>query len=261
MAKQACNAGAILFAMVLGAAGMAPAQITTAHPMPAVVTVHVDPRGSQRIPATLFGSFLEPIGNSINNGIVAEILVNGSLEAGLWNHTNLENMFREQPELIESSNSTGIPLPLQPLNAAAGNRYELHVGNASNSWQSLEIMGTLDQQVGILQKIYLPVQRELRYRVSLYAKHVSGPTELTVLFRDRETGQTLAQSHVDAPAEQWTKYTTALQLKPGQVRRLQAVDFAVAVEGTERADVDEISLMPDDAIASSTPTPWPWPKQ
>ena len=229
------------------------AQIAVAQPMPATVTVHVSDRGTTRIPDTIFGSFLEPIGDSINNGIVAEILVNGSLEAGLWNHSNLEAMFLDQPELIESSNSTGIPLPWQPLNQAAGNRYELHVGDAANSWQSLEIMGTPSQQVGIMQRIYLPVPRELEYRVSLYAKQVSGPSKLTVLFRDPETGQTLAQTQVDAPARQWTKYTATLHLKPGQVRRLQPVDFGIAVEGTERTDVDEISLMPADAIGIFDP--------
>ena len=45
-----------------------------------------------------------------------------------------------------------------------------------------------------MQKVYLPVQRELDYRVSLYAKHVSGPAGSTVLFRDPETGKTLAES-------------------------------------------------------------------
>ena len=221
--------------------------------MPGAVTVHVSSEGTERVPKTIFGSFLEPIGDSINNGIVAEVLVNGSLEAGLWNHTNLENMFRDQPELIESTNSTGIPLPWQPLNWAAGNRYELHVGDAANSWQSLEILGTPNQQVGIMQRVYLPVQRELSYRVSLYAKHVSGPAGLTVLLRDPETGKTLAESHVGAPAAEWTKYETTLRLARGAVRRLQAVDFAVAVEGTERTDVDEISVMPEDAIGILDP--------
>jgi len=229
------------------------AQITRAHAMPETVTVHVGADGTERIPETIFGSFLEPIGNSINNGIVAEILVNGSLESGLWNHTNLENMFQDQPELIDSTNDTGIPLPWRPLNAAAGNRYELHVGDAANSWQSLEIMGTPNEQTGIMQKIYLPVQRELAYKVSLYAKHVSGPTAVTVLFRDRETGKTLADAHVDASAAGWTKYDATLQLSPGAVRRLQAVDFAVAVEGTERVDVDQMSVLPADAIGILDP--------
>lgn len=229
------------------------AQITVSRSMPATVTVHVGAAATQQIPDALFGSFLEPIGSSINGGIVAEILTNGSLEAGLWNHTNLENMFRDQPELIDSSNGTGIPLPWQPLDLAAGNRFELHVGDAANSWQSLEIMGMPDQQVGIMQRVYLPVQRELSYKVSLYAKHVSGPTGMTVLFRDAQTGKILAESHIDAPTTGWTKYETALALAPGVVQRLQPVDFAVAVEGTGRVDLDELSVLPADAIGILDP--------
>jgi alpha-L-arabinofuranosidase len=229
------------------------AQIAVNRPMPAQVTVRIGDKGTEQVPATLFGSFLEPIGNSINGGIVAEILTNGSLESGLWNHTNLENLFRDQPELIESSNSTGIPLPWQPLDSLAGNRFELHVGNAANSWQSLEIIGLPGTQTGIKQKVYLPVQRELEYRASFYAKHLSGPAGITVLLRDRETGKTLAESKVEAPAAEWTKYQATLQLPSGAVRRLEAVDFGVAVEGNESADVDEISLMPADAIGILDP--------
>jgi alpha-N-arabinofuranosidase len=134
------------------------AQITQSKPMPKVVEVRVDPTGNLgTVPPRLFGTFIEPIDNSIDNGVIAEILVNGSLEAGLWNHAMLEQIFRDQPELIESSNSTGIPIPWQPLNRAAGNRYELHVGDAANSWQSLEIMGTPGDLTGIRQRVYLPV--------------------------------------------------------------------------------------------------------
>lgn len=229
------------------------AQITMSRPMPGTVTVHVSATGAERVPDRIFGSFLEPIGNSINNGIAAEILVNRSLEAGLWNHTNLENLFRDQPELIESSNSTGVPLPWEPLNKAAGNRYELHVGNAANSWQSLEIMGLPDTPVGIMQKVYLPVHRVLSYKVSLYARHVDGPSTINVLFRDPATGNVLATSSVEATNPNWTKYSTTLQLAPGQVRRLEAVDFAVSVTGNERMDLDQMSLMPSDAIGTLDP--------
>jgi alpha-N-arabinofuranosidase len=229
------------------------AQITSTHPNPATVTVHVASSGSERVPDTLFGSFLEPIGNSINNGISAEILVNRSLEAGLWNHVNLENIFREQPELIDSSNETGIPLPWQSLNKAAGNRFELHVGDAANSWQSLEIIGQPEELTGIKQKVYLPVQRVLSYKVSLYAKHLTGPAGLTISFRDRETGNVLAEAHLQAPTTEWTKYETTLRLHPGDLRRLEPVDFALAVEGAERVDVDQFSLMPEDAIGTLDP--------
>ena len=244
---------ALSAACLLLASQTAHPQITIARTMPVQVTVRVGATGTQRVPATIFGSFLEPIGNSINGGIVAQILTNGSLESGLWNHTNLEDMFRDQPELIDSSNQTGIPLPWEPLDTAAGNRFELHVGDAANSWQSLELIGLANAEVGIRQKVYLPVQRELEYHVSFYARHLSGPAGITVLFRDRETGKTLAQSNVDAPANAWTKYHAVLQLQSGAVRRLEAVDFGIAVEGDERADIDEISVLPADAIGILDP--------
>lgn len=241
---------AIVCVAILPAAS---AQVTVTRPSPRTVTVHVSATGHQHIADTIFGSFLEPIGNSINNGIAAEILVNRSLEAGLWNHTNLENLFREQPDLIDSSNETGIPLPWQSLNRAAGNRFELHVGHAANSWQSLEIMGQPDELTGIKQQVCLPVQRVLGYKVSFYAKHRSGPAGITVSFRDRTTSKVFAESRVESSATEWTKYSTTLRLAQDQVRRLEAVDFGVAVEGTERVDVDQFSLMPEDAIGSLDP--------
>ena len=216
--------------------------------MPDRVTVHVGAQATGVVAPAIFGSFLEPIGNSINNGIVAEILVNRSLEAGLWNHVNIENLFREQPELIESTNETGIPLPWRSLNKAAGNRFELHVGAAANSWQSLEIMGQPDELTGIQQRVYLPVQRELTYNVSLYARHVSGPSRLTFSLRSHANSTVLAQASVDASAPGWTKYTATLVLKPGQVQRLAPADFALSVDGAERVDVDQFSLMPADAV-------------
>ncbi|SFS13069.1 alpha-N-arabinofuranosidase [Granulicella pectinivorans] len=230
------------------------AQVTAGRPMPKTVKVHVDPAGNQgTVPPHLFGGFLEPIDSSINNGVIAEILVNGSLEAGLWNHAMLEQIFRDQPELIDSTNQTGIPIPWQPLNKAAGNRYELHVGHAANSWQSLEIMGTPDDLTGIKQRVYLPVPRTDGYRVSLYARHGSGPTRLNVSLRSRSTDKILATASIEAAAGEWTKYAAKLQLKLNDVHRLEPVDFAISVEGDERVDLDQISLMPDDALGPFDP--------
>ena len=247
----------VLLQSLVAFAGIAPvasAQMVQDTPNPAVVSIAVqNGQSAGSVPDTLFGSFLEPIGDSINNGIVAEILVNRSLESGLWNHVNLENLFREQPELIESSDATGIPLPWQPLNRVVGNRYALHVGEAANSWQSLEIMGIPNELTGIMQRVYLPVQRTLGYKVSVYAKHVSGPSAITVSLRSQEDGKVLASATVNATAKAWTKYSTTLQLMPHTVRRLEAVDFGVSVEGDERAEVDQLSLMPGDAIGTLNP--------
>lgn len=233
----------------------AAAQITDGKPMPQSVTVKVNAADTARqISDLVFGTFLEPIDYSINNGVMAEILTNGSLEAGLWNHAMVEQYYRDQPELIESSNRTGIPLPWEPLNMDAGNRYELHVGDAANSWQSLEIMGLPGELTGIAQRVYLPVPRTFGYNVSLYAKHVSGPAKLTVSLRSATTNEPLASADIDVNAtDHWTKYTTRLLVPKGSVHRLEPVSFAISVDGTERVDVDQISLLPDDAIHEFDP--------
>jgi len=230
------------------------AQITQSKPMPHTVRVQVDATGNLgTVSPHVFGTFIEPIDYSINNGVIAEILVNGSLESGLWNHAMLEQIFRDQPELIESTNQTGVPIPWQSLNRAAGNRFELHVGSAANSWQSLEIMGTPDELTGIKQRVYLPVPRTYGYKVGLYARHVSGPSQVNISLRSRGSNTVLAVSSIDATKGEWQKYTAKLELKQGDVRRLEPVDFAVSVEGDESVEVDQISLMPDDAVGTFDP--------
>jgi len=227
------------------------AQVTRGKPMPPVVSVNVDTAGSiGEVSPQIFGTFIEPIDWSINNGVMAEILVNGSLESGLWNHAMLEPIFKDEPELIQSTNQTGIPIPWQALSRAAGNRYELHVGRAANSWQSLEIMGVPGELTGIKQRVYLPVPRAWKYNVSIYAKHIDGPATLEVSLREHAALplKILGSAHIDAALGDWKKYTATIELKPGSVKRLEPVDFAISVEGTERVELDQVSLMPTDAV-------------
>ena len=90
------------------ASGLCFAQIVDHTPNPsgdAVVhiKVHADKPAAAPIPATIFGSFLEPIGRSTYGGIWAELLENGSLEDGLWSAVKYSGMVREQPELLRGS--------------------------------------------------------------------------------------------------------------------------------------------------------------
>jgi alpha-N-arabinofuranosidase len=242
------------FAPVILSTPLLLGQVTETRPMPGRVTVKVDAAGSMgTVPAEDFGTFIEPIDHSVDNGVDAEILVNGSLEAGLWNHASLEEMFRDQPSLIESMNQSGIPIPWESANRAAGNRFELHVGEAANSWQSLELIGQPNQLTGIEQRVYLPVPRTFGYNVSLYARHILGPTRINVAIREVETGKILGQSSLQVTAADWTKYSAKIDLPRGSVRRLEPVEFVVSVEGDERVELDQISLMPDDAVGILDP--------
>ncbi|HBY59338.1 MAG TPA: hypothetical protein DEH78_05920, partial [Solibacterales bacterium] len=48
----------------------------------AVIRIDPSRRAPRPVPRTIFGTFLEPIGNSIYNGLWAQILENPSFEGG-----------------------------------------------------------------------------------------------------------------------------------------------------------------------------------
>ena len=244
----------LLAGIVFACAPSLSAQIVVNQPIPAVTTVRVDAARSAGpdIPPTIFGTFLEPIGNSTYNGLWAEILENPSLETGLWDADHVRQMLLQRPELARAT-QLDLPLPWEPLNPGEGNRYELRYGDAANSRMSLRIFGVPGEPTGILQEVYLPVHRTLAYGGSLYARHVSGPSGLTVSLRLRDRAEVLASAHLEAASGIWTKYTFQFAVAAGQLHRLDPADFVVEVRGDEQVDVDEFSLMPADALDGLDP--------
>jgi len=229
-------------------------QLTVNKPAPSTIHIEVDAGkpASFTIPRTVFGSFLEPIGNSINQGLSAEILVNPSLETGLWNDQNISRMISQDPALRRSMRMS-LPLPWQPLDPEAGSRYALRYGDAANSWLSLEVMGVSGETVGIKQQVYLPAQRTLHYTGSLYVKHLEGSAQLTIELISTTSQKVLASIRVNTPETSWRKYSFSLEVPAGSMHRLEPVDFAIEVKPDERVQLDEISLMPADAVDGMDP--------
>ncbi len=231
------------------------AQITNAGDLSsAPIEVRITrPADAKTIPTSVFGSFLEPIGRSTYGGLWADVLENPSFEDGLWSAGNIANMLQARPELRRAS-QLGIPLPWEPLDQAQGARYLPVWGDAANSSRSVLIMSLPDKEVGIRQRVYLPVQRELAYTGSVWLKHKQGPAKVTVSLRAHDhEDRVLATQSLEASATEWTKYVFQLALKPGQVARLEPVDFVIALDNDARVEVDEASLMPADNIDGMDP--------
>ncbi len=221
----------------------------------APVNIRIDAhrKANYTIPRTVFGTFLEPIGNSTYNGLWAEILQNPSLEENLWSAPAIARMIQEEPQLARAS-QLGLPLPWAPLDPAEGNRYEPRWGDAANSWRSLAIFGVPGKATGIKQRVYLPAYRELEYHGSLYAKHLSGPAELTVSLRlHAPSGDILNEAKIAAADTQWQKYSFSLAVPEGKLDNVEPADFVLQVEGDERVEIDQLSLMPADAIDGMDP--------
>ena len=241
-------------ACLLGVARL-PAQMTESAPnATAPISIRVTrPAKEQIIPASLFGSFLEPIGHSTYGGLWADVVENPSFEEGLWSAGNVDAMLRARPELRRAS-QLGLPLPWEPLDPAQGNRYEPVRGDAANSSQSILIMSLPGKEVGVLQQVYLPVQRELTYNGSLWIKHVRGGDAVSLSLRvhDHPT-EILTSTTVQAAPATWTKYPFTLTLKPNTVAALQPVDLVISLSDDARAQVDNVNLNPADAVDGMDP--------
>jgi alpha-L-arabinofuranosidase len=245
-----------LLCLAMLAVPLAGSQISVSSPglqdEPIVIRVS-QPDTRQEIAPTLFGSFLEPIGHSTYGGLWANVVENPSFEEGLWSAENLEMLWNSRPELRAAS-SLGLPVPWEPLYESQGSRYAPVRGDAANSAQSILLMSLPDKEVGILEQVYLPVHRELKYSGSLWLKHVDGNSAVKLsLSRHAHPADVLAVSVVQAPSDAWAKYTFHLELSSGQVAPLEPVDLVISLEGNARVLVDNVGLNPDDAVDGMDP--------
>jgi alpha-N-arabinofuranosidase len=216
----------------------------------AISTIEIDASrpAAYPIPRTIFGSFLEPIGHSIYRGLWAEELENPSFEDNLWSADNLRKMMQDNPA-FERASELGLPLPWEPLDSTEGNRYEPRWNDAANSYRSLEIMGLPGKEVGIRQRVELPVHRTLRYAGSIYVKHLSGRSEVEVSIRERNRPESVfVRAAIKVSGSGWSKYPFTLEIPEGKIKPLRPADFVVALSDSTRVLVDQVSLMAQDNI-------------
>ena len=115
-------------------------------------------------------------------------------------------------------------------------------------------MGLPGTEVGIRQKVYLPVHRILGYSGSLYAKLLSGAGTVHVSMRQRNRPDvTLASSSIALTSNDWTRCEFHLGLSPAGLKTLEPYDFVISVEGDTTILVDQVSLLPDDNIDGMDP--------
>ena len=97
----------------------------------AVIEIDAAKPAPYKIPRTIYGTFLEPIGKSIYPGLWAQVLENPSFEDNLWSVRNIARMI-EKEEALNRSSQIGLPLPWEPLDYAQGQRYEPRWSDSAN---------------------------------------------------------------------------------------------------------------------------------
>jgi alpha-L-arabinofuranosidase len=219
----------------------------------ASIRIDASKRAGYKIPRTIYGTFLEPIGQSIYPGLWAQVLENPSFEENLWSAGQIRRMLDNQPALVRAS-QLGLPLPWEPLESAQGARYEPRWNDAANSYRSLLIMALPGAQSGVRQQVYLPVHRALTYKGSLYAKQVRGPAAIDVSFRRRNRPESvLSRAAIQLRSGDWQKYDFTLELSARDVRPLDPLDFVIALSDDARALIDQVSVFPSDSVDGMDP--------
>jgi alpha-N-arabinofuranosidase len=219
----------------------------------ATIRVDATKTANYAIPRTIFGTFLEPIGNSINNGLWAELLQNPSFEDGLWDVKHVAEMVKAQPQLNRSS-EIALPLPWEPLQYAQGSRYAPQWNDAANSYRSLLLMALPDKLTGIRQEVYLPVHRVLHYQGSVYLKLVSGSAIVEVSLRERNNPEhVFDRQEIHVGGTSWQRYEFAFDLRAHQIEPLEPADFVIAASNETRVLIDQASLLPGDNIDGMDP--------
>jgi len=218
-----------------------------------IVQIDVSKTADYSIPRSIFGTFLEPIGNSTYNGLWAELLRNPSFEDSLWDVKHVADMVKDDPELSRAS-EMALPLPWEPLRYAQGSRYAPQWNDAANSYRSLLLMALPNKQTGIRQKVYLPVYRVSHYVGSVYLKPISGPGRTEVSLRERNNpDHVLDRRELQVGATGWQRYEFALDVPPRQLAALEPADFVIAASDETRVLIDQASLLPGDNIDGMDP--------
>ena len=245
---------AAVLALASAASASGACQVTDSPATPGPVHIRVTrPATPVTLPETLFGSFLEPIRQATYGGLWADPIENPSFEDGLWSANEVVKLLHDRPELHRAS-EVGLPLPWEPLDRSQGSRYSPIRGDAANSYQSLLIMSLPGKEVGILQRVYLPVQRQLTYAGAIWIKHVEGPAAVRISLRRRgQAAQLLAESTISASSQSWTKYPYTLTLPALSVVPTDPLDLVVSLKDDARAQVDNITLLPADAVQGMDP--------
>jgi alpha-N-arabinofuranosidase len=218
-----------------------------------IVRIDVSKTANYSIPRSIFGTFLEPIGNSTYNGLWAELLRNPSFEDSLWDVKHVAEMVKDDPELSRAS-EMALPLPWEPLRYDQGSRYAPQWNDAANSYRSLFLMALPDKQTGIRQKVYLPVYRVSHYVGSVYLKPISGPGRIEVSLRERNNpDHVFDRRELLVGATGWQRYEFALDVPPRQLATLEPADFVIAASDETRVLIDQASLFPGDNMDGMDP--------
>ena len=252
----------------------------------ASLIIHADKKEDSKIPAALFGNFLEHLGFTVQGGLLAQILMNPSMSAKHNMSQAIKETLLKNGEIAEELNNIyyrgeskylkwkpytratgfgalilddntehGIPLPwvAYPYTNCKGNE-KGRVGH------SVRLDVKEKQEVHLKQGIFIPHEREKSYEGYLWVKAI-GQGNLSVSFRRRNrnqgkgavSGDVLASNDLIWPGEKWQKINFKLSISEVELNKYEPVDFTINAKGDGSIWVDRTVLLPCDHVNGFDP--------
>jgi alpha-L-arabinofuranosidase len=190
----------------------------------------------------LYGQFVEVMFGGVDGSLWDELIRNRSFEEppneiGLSRDWQREPDDRNHDPAVHFAWADKVFYPPSP-NAGAGHSMRIDV--TRNQWE-------MTQRRGISQS-RIPVRKAVPYRGYLWLKgsHFDGFVTVA-LERDRTEGESYASTDLHPKGDGWTKYEFTLTSSETD----PLAKFSILIHGTGTIWIDQVSLMPGDAVAGA----------
>jgi len=211
----------------------------------AVIEIHAD-RVADRIPEALFGKFTEHLGRNIYNGMWSQVLRNPEFEP----RSILGPPAGQRREEQETDVGDPALYWVRYGEGEAAFSFDRDCVSPPHS-QKMEVASVAAGEVGLMQRVFLPLHRVEEFELELWAKGIGLRHHVAITIRDASTGQELCSAQVPAPDETWKAYRRELKLPAAP--RGEPLDFIISVSEPGTLWLDHMILFPKDNIAGFDP--------
>lgn len=191
------------------------------------------------IPPGLYGQFVEVMFGGVDGSLWAELIRNRSFEEqpneiGLSRYWNREPDDRNHDPSVQFHWDDSVSYP----NDVHGHSMQIEISH--NQWNIMQRRGISQGKI--------PLRKGGTYTGYLWLKSESFGGFVTVaLERDRTDGQTYASTDLHPKGAGWAKYPFTLTSKETD----PLAKFSILIHGTGTIWIDQVSLMPGDAVAGT----------
>ncbi|MEW6159521.1 MAG: alpha-L-arabinofuranosidase C-terminal domain-containing protein [Verrucomicrobiota bacterium] len=206
--------------------------------LPAKISIEAH-RGAGAVSPLLHGQFLEFMFEGIKGGVHAELIRNRSFEEPI-NTIGLSRHWERYPD--DRNDDYGLSFHWDARRSVPGNRRR-NVESVEHSLQ-IELREGVIPRHGIYQS-RIPIRAGIEYHGSIWIRaHRFKGKVLVALEQDRTGGAIYAEADLSPADGDWRRYE--FSLRPSQSDPLAR--FAILPAGTGELWIDQVSLMPGDAV-------------